>query len=172
MVRRGGQIKGGHKQRSGVPICQAAGDPSLLEWRWMRGDRCHMHAHENTSWHEQSRIHKEADVQTNVFLLHARHVISFEPFLSVTSEPVTSPNGHESRRIESQSTSETNFAVLALMHCRLKAMQQVISPGVWMWCLGCEAFEHSPGELKLEKLVPPLVSLVKNTVSQASFHII
>lgn len=104
MVRRGGQIKGGHKQRSGVPICQAAGDPSLLERQWMRGDRCHMqahkkrpHAHTHQGSRDHSRIHKEADVQTNVFLLHVGHLISFEPFLSVTSEPVTSPNGHESR---------------------------------------------------------------------------
>lgn len=27
----GGQIKGWHRQRSGVPICRAAGDPPLLE---------------------------------------------------------------------------------------------------------------------------------------------
>ena len=44
----GGQIKGWHKQRSGVPICRAAGDPPTF-----RADRCHMGTHM-----KRARTHK------------------------------------------------------------------------------------------------------------------
>lgn len=71
----GDRLKGWHKQRSGVPICQTVGDPPLLERRWMRSDRCHAHTLTHKSWHEQSRIRKEADAQTNALLLHVRCVI-------------------------------------------------------------------------------------------------
>lgn len=56
------------------------------------------------------------------------------------------------------------------MRCSLKALQQVISLGAGMWCLGCEAFEHTlPEELRLEKLVPPLDPLVKTFFHRQAF---
>ncbi len=121
-------------ERRGILHFKNAGGWEVIDVTCTQIKRAHTRAGTNSHV-----FTKEADVQTNAFLLHLRRVISFEPFLSLTSKPVTSPNNHESRRTESQSTADTNFAILALMCCSLKALQQAISPGACMCCLGCEA---------------------------------
>lgn len=52
--------------------------------------------------------------------------------------------------------TDTN-SILAVMCSSLKALQRVISPGVWAQRFLCTL----PEELRLRKLVPPLDSLVK-----------
>lgn len=63
-----GQIKGRHKQRSGVPICRAAGDPPLLELRRMRGNRCHVYEPTRTKTWASTVTHTQTGRRPDIYL--------------------------------------------------------------------------------------------------------